>query len=128
MKKQEIRHYLQILRKNKYLEKNSKGIYKVNIYKRKKEIEIPKWVFMVFNYLKEVIKNSKDLLIKGIIKMYYFDNLKDLEIISKLPISETLYYKYKRSIEDNIYHVLIYEGFVTKKEIEMEVKIDGYDN
>ena len=128
MKKQEIRHYLQILRKNKYLEKNSKGIYKVNIYKRKKEIEIPEWVFMVFKYLKEVIKNSKDLLIKEIIKMYYFDNLKDLEIIRKLPISETLYYKYKRSIEDNIYHVLIYEGFVTKKEIEMEVKIDGYDN
>ena len=107
MKKQEIRHYLQILRKNKYLEKNSKGIYKVNIYKRKKEIEIPEWVFMVFKYLKEVIKNSKDLLIKEIIKMYYFDNLKDLEIIRKLPISETLYYKYKRSIEDNIYHVLI---------------------
>ena len=60
--------------------------------------------------------------------MYYFDNLKDLEIISKLPISETLYYKYKRSIEDNIYHLLIYEGFVTKKEIEMEVNIDGYSN
>ena len=51
MKKQEIRHYLQILRKNKYLEKNSKGIYKVIIYKRKKEIEIPEWVFMVFKYL-----------------------------------------------------------------------------
>ena len=128
MKKEEIKRYLQILRKNNRLEKNDQGLYKVIIYKRCKEIYIPDWAFMVLSYLKEFIKNTKDNLLKEIIKMYYFDNLNDLEIISKLPISETLYYKYKRTIFDNIYHLLIYEGFVTKKDIEREVSIDGCDS
>ena len=128
MKKEEIKRYLQILRKNNHLEKNDQGLYKVIIYKRCKEIYIPDWAFMVLNYLKEFIKNTKDNLLKEIIKMYYFDNLNDLEIISKLPISETLYYKYKRTFFDNIYYLLIYEGFVTKKDIEREVSIDGCDS
>ena len=83
---------------------------------------------MIYEYLKEVIKKSKDTLIKEIIKMYYLNNFKDKEIISKLPISETLYYKNKRLIEDNIYHLLIYKGYVSEEELKKEVINDGYNN
>ena len=128
MNKKEIKYYLQVLRKNNHLKKNKENIYQVNIYKRYKEMKIPEWAFKIFDYLEEIINLTQDILIKEIVKMHYFNNFSDLEIISKLPISETLYYKYKRKIEDNIYHLLICEGYITKEDIKKEVIEYGNTN
>ena len=88
----------------------------IEIYRRKKQIIIPKWVFMLDGILKVLIEQSTPTISK-IIEMIYLEGLNDNYIITQLPISESGFYREKRKIENKIFEVLILLGFVSIYEI-----------
>ena len=116
MRRQELKYYLRIypLIRDKL---DQKQMYiNVYIYKRKKQIYVPSWVYLLEKIL-EMITTKDNKITSSIIKMLYFENLSDKNIILKLPISESSYYREKKRIEDKIFELFILFRYVSKDEI-----------
>ena len=116
MTKYRLKEFLLIYPKVRKTVLQGKEIAVIEKYRRKKEIEIPEWAKAVEAGLKS-IASAEDGLIAEIIEMSYFQGLKDREIIVKLPVSDSGFYRIKKGIEEKLYELLIDCGFVETEEI-----------
>ena len=116
MTKKELKYYLKVFNKiQKDIEEN-KTYSIIYVYGRKKKLLLPKWIFCLKDIL-FTIYDKGDELIRKVINLIYLQGFKDKEIINKIPISESGFYRMKSSIEDFIFDMYISLGYVNKSEI-----------
>lgn len=90
----------------------------IKLYGRRKEVKIPTWLFELESIFSEMILNEEDDIISKIIDESYKKGNNDRWIISSLPITESGYYRIKRKIEEKIYEIYIFKGYVSQSEIK----------
>lgn len=95
---------------------------KIQIYGRKKKLNIPMWFLKIEDMLQKIMGAEKDVVVKEIIDKVYRKGTDDKEVLKDLPITESSYYRLKRKIEEKIYELYIASGDVTLDEI-LEDKI-----
>ena len=94
----------------------------IMLYGRKHKVEIPKWVKKIEGFIKIIIDCTASKLIREIIVDLYLRGKCDLEIITKIPMSESTYYRTKRSIEETLFQLFILDGDVSLIDI-LDAKI-----
>ncbi len=117
MTKKEFKFFLQIFSKIKEKQIEQVGRISIEIYGRKKNINIPPCFFQIESYLAAIMESEKDVVVTGIIQERYFRGKKDKTLLAELPVTESGYYRLKRRIEEKVYELLIEAGAVTKEEI-----------
>ncbi len=93
-------------------------------YGRRYVINIPEWAWLLEEFITEVVESEEDAYFSKIILDCYVKGKKDKVILSEYPISESTFYRWKRSFEEKVYELYIAAGFVSKSEI-IENKILG---
>lgn len=87
--------------------------------KRNREILLPDWSCHLPNIIDEILGSERDEVVKTIIGGY-LSGKKDYEMIVKVPVTESGYYRIKKTFEDRVYEMFILLGYVTKEEILSE--------
>lgn len=85
-------------------------------YGRKKSIEIPSWAYGIEKSICSIMR-SGDEIVRQITEKLYLKGYKDHEVYMDLPVSESGFYRIKKSIEERIYEMCIVYGYVTENEI-----------
>jgi hypothetical protein len=85
-------------------------------YRSKLPVQLPPWVSGVRRGISELLKTECDT-VREIIKLSYFKGCKDREVIMRLPVSDSGYYRIKRYIEEKIYELCIVYGYVSEQDI-----------
>ena len=89
----------------------------VQLYGRRKRINIPQWFWDIEEKFQKIIEAEANSIVKDIIDMVYRRGADDKSVVVKLPITESGYYRLKRKIEEKIYELFIVSGNVTQEEI-----------
>ena len=117
MIKKELKHYLNMYPMIRTgAEKKSSSI-ETEIYGRKRMIETPMWTYNLEETLAKITESEKDIIISQIIEQVYRQGETDKRLITRLPVTESGYYRLKRKIEEKIYELYIVNGSVTENEI-----------
>lgn len=117
MTKEDIKHYLILYHEIKdNLDTNVSEI-EIKQYGRKKHLKIAPWINRLKTCIEEIIAYEKDIFAVKMIKENVIYGKKDKDVMKKLPVSESTYYRWKRKLVDKIYDWYISEGEVTKEEI-----------
>ena len=74
------------------------------------------WIRGVERCINELLKTDSDT-VRQIIEFSYIKGCKDREVIMRLPVSDSGYYRIKRYIEEKIYELCIVYGYVTEEDI-----------
>lgn len=85
-------------------------------YGRKKCVAVPPWAMEVEKSLREIAAHN-DTVIAQIIDNLYLKGYNDCTTFSRLPVSESTFYRLKRKIEDRVFEMCIFFGHVSKAEI-----------
>ena len=122
MKKRELVKTLHHYSKIRPFVLRDEGLATIMLYGRKVKIDIPKWVKKIEGFIKIIIDCTSSELIRAIICDLYLRGKCDLEIITKIPMSESTYYRTKRSIEETLFQLFILDGDVSLIDI-LDAKI-----
>ena len=111
--KQFLMHYWQYYRA---LE-NGEASTEILIYGRQKRIVFPEWGYAVANYIRRFITKARGKSVGKMLKLYFYEGKTDKEVMNRIPVSESTYYRWKYKLIDMLYSFLIYDGYVGKEEI-----------
>ena len=117
MIKKELKHYLNMYPMIRTGAEKKSSCIETEIYGRKRMIETPMWTYNLEETLAKITESEKDIIISQIIEQVYRQGETDKRLITRLPVTESGYYRLKRKIEEKIYELYIVNGSVTENEI-----------
>ena len=117
MKKEELKHYLNLYNLLKDAIKKGEKETNIKLYGRKKNVKIPEWLYKLEDIFEKIIYFEDDKLVAKVINRVYRHGDKDKRVMTSLPITESGYYRLKRKIKEKIYELYILSGDVTADEI-----------
>lgn len=117
MIKKELKHYLNMYPMIRTGAEKKFSCVETELYGRKRKIEIPMWTYNLDETLAKIAESEKDVIISQIIEKVYRQGETDKRLITRLPVTESSYYRLKRKIEEKIYELYIANGSVTENEI-----------
>ena len=85
-------------------------------YRNELHFKLPPWIRGVERGIIELLKTESSL-VRQIIELSYIKGCKDRDVIMRLPVSDSGYYRIKRYIEEKIYELCIVYGYVTEDDI-----------
>ncbi len=94
-----------------------KSTTEIQLYGRRKKIDIPDWCWRIEEIFQKTIIAENNFIVSEIINKVYRKGLDDKCVFLELPISESGYYRLKRKIEEKIYELYIVSGDVGEEEI-----------
>ena len=117
MTKEELKKILKLYHKiaRQIHEKKSEAIGEH--YGRKYVIHIPEWAWLLEDFIKTVIDSEENLFFSKVMTECYIKGEKDKFILTRNPISESTFYRWKRKFKEKIYELYIANGIVNKNEI-----------
>ena len=89
---------------------------------RNKTVIIPEWAYLMEVFITEIVEKEKDKIFGRMIEYSVRQGKTDKEVLSRLPLSESGYYRQKRKFEEKLYELFIAAGYVSREEI-LENKI-----
>ena len=110
MTKEEIKHYLLLYHEIKDTLGEDVQEVEIKQYGRKKRLKIVPWINRLRRCIEEIIAHEKDILAVKMIRENVVYGKKDKDVMKKLPVSESTYYRWKRKLVDKIYDWYISEG------------------
>lgn len=117
MIKKELKHYFNMYPMIRTGAEKKSSCIETEIYGRKRMIEIPMLTYNLDETLAKITESEKDIIISQIIEQVYRQGETDKRLITRLPVTESGYYRLKRKIEEKIYELYIVNGSVTENEI-----------
>ena len=123
MPKEQLKHYLQLYPKIKNEIIKGRLLIEWRQYGRKKREIIPNWVLTLREYIEETLLSESEPLVVQAIQMSFIEGESDIFIFSRLPISESTFYRWKTKFVEKIYRLYIVAGYVSREEILQEVII-----
>lgn len=117
MKKEELKHYLNLYNLLKEAIKKGERETNIKLYGRKKKVKIPEWLYKLEDIFEKIIYFEDDKLVAKVINRVYRHGDKDKRVMTSLLITESGDYRLKRKIEEKIYELYILSGDVTADEI-----------
>ncbi len=119
MTKPELKELLKIYSKIRDAVINGDSRVVIKRYRGDLCINVPPWAKSVEKGICELLDTENEL-IKNVIDLSYIKGLKDKEILTRLPLSESGYYRLKNYIEEKIFQLCIVFGYVTKADVLSE--------
>ena len=92
------------------------AIVVIKRYRNEFRTTLQPWVRGVERAINELLKTESDT-VRQTIEFSYIKGYKDREVIMRLPVSDSGYYRIKRYIEEKIYELCIVYGYVTEEDI-----------
>lgn len=107
MTKSELKHFLKMYHLLIGSVSNKMSETDVIQYGRKKKKKIPTWLLKIEDIFIKITATEENFLVEQIIEKSYRQGESDKWLMSRLPISESGYYRLKREIENKIYELYI---------------------
>ena len=85
-------------------------------YRSELRIELQPWIRGVERGIDILLKTESEI-VRRIIQLSYIKGYKDREVIMRLPVSDSGYYRIKKYIEEKIYELCIVYSYVTEEDI-----------
>ncbi len=84
---------------------------------RSKTVVIPEWACLMEVFIAEIVENEKDEVLDKMVEYRIKQGKSDKDVMSRLPLSESGYYRQKRQFEGKLYELFIAAGYVSREEI-----------
>lgn len=84
---------------------------------RNKTVIIPEWAYLMEVFITEISEYEKDKIFSRMIEYSVIEGKNDKDVLSRLPLSESGYYRQKRKFEEKLYELFIAAGYVSREEI-----------
>lgn len=84
---------------------------------RSKTVVIPEWACLMEVFIAEIVENEKDEVLNKMVEYGIKQGKSDKDVMSRLPLSESGYYRQKRQFEGKLYELFIAAGYVSREEI-----------
>lgn len=84
---------------------------------RYKTVAIPEWAYLLDVFIAEIVENEKDEVLGKMVEYGIKQGKSDKDVMSRLPLSESGYYRQKRQFEEKLYELFIAAGYVSREEI-----------
>ena len=110
----EILHYYSRIREEIV---SGKRRAKITDRGRNKTVIIPEWAYLMEVFITEIVEKEKDKIFGRMIEYSVRQGKTDKEVLSRLPLSESGYYRQKRKFEEKLYELFIAAGYVSREEI-----------
>lgn len=117
MKKEELKYCLQNYPEIEEALKARKAMLAITRSGRKKTVKILPWMYRLPECLEQIMQSEPNVFVRRMINESVIKGKRDKEVIRKLPISESTYYRWKVRLTEKIYAMYISMGEVTQEEI-----------
>lgn len=120
MLRKELKIYVKYYSKVVRAIKEDRREITIGRYGQKKTLVFPEWTKRLEEYIQEILMGESSLVAQKIINESVIKGKADWKVMLDVSVSESSYYRVKRTIIERIYELYISEGLVTREEILQE--------